>query len=315
MKQSGEVRLNGHPYTKNVLKSMSGYVMQDDLIHAHLTVAETLMYTARLRMSRTAAPEERARREKEVLELMGISYCADVIIGDTRHKGISGKQLSMASDVHVYSSYHTLVAVAVAVAVAGGERKRVCVAMELLTDPKLLFLDEPTSGLDSTTALSLCSTLKQMADSGTCTIVCTIHQPQTMIYDLMDNLILMKKGSIVYQGAAGKAVDYFAAFGFPCPVRMNPADHLLNVICQNEEKGSSLAKLCPPVDLDFGLDKDDFTPRAVPLWISQFFTLLNRNIHEKMRRWDIVLMNVIVTIVVSVFIGTVHTYIHTYLHL
>lgn len=128
---------------------MSAYVMQDDLLAAALTVAETLYYAASLRLSSTLSSEERAARVKEVLSLVGVAYCKDFIIGDTRNKGISG-----------------------------GERKRVCVAMEFLTRPKLLFLDEPTSGLDSTTSLSLMSTLKGLADKGECTIVCTIHQPQ-----------------------------------------------------------------------------------------------------------------------------------------
>lgn len=85
--------------------------------------------------------------------------------------------------------------------------------MELITRPKLLFLDEPTSGLDSTTALSLMSTLKDLCERGVCTVVCTIHQPQTKIFYLLDNLLLMKKGEIVYQGACAKADAYFAEAG------------------------------------------------------------------------------------------------------
>jgi len=273
---TGDIHLNGKPYSKATLKAMSGYVMQDDLIHANLTVHETLMYSAQLRMSRHCTREERENREKEVLDIMGISYTANVLIGDTRNKGISG-----------------------------GERKRVCVAIELMNNPRLLFLDEPTSGLDSTTALSLIKTLRGMADSGMCTVVCTIHQPQTMIYDLMDNLILMKKGNIVYQGSAAKAVDFFSTCGFPCPDRMNPADHFMNVICMDSDpEVARLPKMEPPVDMDFGLDKDDFTPRAVPLWFQQFGTLFMRNMTEKIRRWDIFAMNVLVTIIVSIFIGT-----------
>ena len=90
MPTTGTVHINGKPYDSNFLKSMSGYVMQDDLIHAYLTVHETLMYTAELRMPRSTTHAERLQREKEVLNLMGIEYCSDVIIGDSRRKGISG---------------------------------------------------------------------------------------------------------------------------------------------------------------------------------------------------------------------------------
>jgi ATP-binding cassette, subfamily G (WHITE), member 2 len=127
---------------------------------------------------------ERLSRVDEVLKTVGIDYCSDVIVGDTRHKGISG-----------------------------GERKRLCVAMELITRPKLLFLDEPTSGLDSTTALALMGTLKDLSERGICTVVCTIHQPQTKIFNLLDNLLLMKKGEIIYQGSCAKAELYFAEAG------------------------------------------------------------------------------------------------------
>lgn len=106
---------------------------------------------------------EKKQRVDEAIEKVGLNHCRNTIIGDPMRKGVSG-----------------------------GERKRVCVAMELLTHPRLLFLDEPTSGLDSVTALSLTRSLKQLAESGECTVVCTIHQPQTKIYQLFDDLMLLK---------------------------------------------------------------------------------------------------------------------------
>jgi ATP-binding cassette subfamily G (WHITE) protein 2 len=106
---------------------------------------------------------ERKARVDDAIAKVGLNHCRKTIIGDPMRKGVSG-----------------------------GERKRVCVAMELLTHPRLLFLDEPTSGLDSVTALSLTRTLKQLADEGNCTVICTIHQPQTKIYELFDDLMLLK---------------------------------------------------------------------------------------------------------------------------
>ena len=206
MNISGDVTLNGNTYEKNDLKAMSGYVMQDDLLHADLTVQETLDYTAKLRLSKTISIEERASRISEVMELVGITHVKDVIVGDTRRKGISG-----------------------------GERKRLCISMELLGRPALLFLDEPTSGLDSFTSLSVCSALKTLATLGVCTVVCTIHQPQHKIFDLFDNLILMKKGSIVFQGASKKALLFFDAVGQKMPDGANPADFLIQMISSDEE--------------------------------------------------------------------------------
>jgi ATP-binding cassette subfamily G (WHITE) protein 2 len=152
MEVTGTVHLNGNIYDTSILKAMSAYVLQDDLLHAELTVTETIAYHAELRLAGKMSPESRKQRQIDVIELMGISHIQDVIIGDTRRKGISG-----------------------------GERKRVCVAIELLTAPKLLFLDEPTSGLDSTTALTVCKALKDLTTEGICTVICTIHQPQRKV--------------------------------------------------------------------------------------------------------------------------------------
>ena len=275
---SGELQLNGHSYTKAELKSMSGFVMQDDLLSATLTVQETLWYTAALRMPSVCSPQERLERIDEVLGMMGIEYCRNVIIGDSRRKGISG-----------------------------GERKRVCVGMELLLRPKLLFLDEPTSGLDSTTALSLMTLLKGMTDRNECTVVCTIHQPQTKIYNLFDNLILMKKGNMVYQGNCEAAEAYFAQAGYPAPPKCNPADHLLDVLCIGATdpsiEAASVPKMVLPLDMDFGVDKEGFPERAPQPWVKQFLILTMRGFREKSRLYDVFLMNIFVSVISSLFIG------------
>jgi ATP-binding cassette subfamily G (WHITE) protein 2 len=111
-KMTGELRLNGQKYNMHDLKQHAGYVMQDDLLNGNLTVLETLRYTAELRLPRTMSRAERNERIQTVLQQMGLVKVQDVIIGSPLKKGVSG-----------------------------GERKRLCVAMELLTKPLLLFLD------------------------------------------------------------------------------------------------------------------------------------------------------------------------------
>lgn len=96
-----------------------GYVPQDDILHADLTVWQALWYAARLRLPRDMADAEIARRIRQVLEQLGLEGTEDTRVGDQRKRGISG-----------------------------GQRKRVNLAMELLTDPPILVLDEPTSGLE-----------------------------------------------------------------------------------------------------------------------------------------------------------------------
>ncbi len=177
----GEMRLNGAPYDNAELKRIAGYVMQDDLLNGCLTVEETLMYTAKLRLPRTFTDKERKERVVDVMADMGLSHVHSVLVGTPLKKGISG-----------------------------GERKRVCVGMQLLNRPQLLFLDEPTSGLDSVTALDLLRTFHGLAHGKSqekaVTIVCSIHQPQAKIFNLFDSLILLKAGNIIYQGTRKQAM-------------------------------------------------------------------------------------------------------------
>ena len=177
----GEMRLNGAPYDNAELKRIAGYVMQDNLLNGCLTVEETLMYTAELRLPRTFTYKERKERVEDVMIDLGLMHLRKAIIGMELKQGISGS-----------------------------ERKRLCVAMQLINRPQLLFLDEPTTGLDSVTALDLLHTLHALAHGNSqakvVTVVCSIHQPQSKIFNLFDSLILLKSGNIIYQGPRNQAM-------------------------------------------------------------------------------------------------------------
>lgn len=112
--------------------------------------------------------------------------------------------------------------------VSGGERKRVSVGHELLIDPSVLILDEPTSGLDSTTAMHLMSTLRALASGGR-TIITTIHQPSSRLYQQLDNLILMSDGHVMYSGRAQEAAAWFGHLGCKLPYGVNVADFVLDL--------------------------------------------------------------------------------------
>lgn len=114
--------------------------------------------------------------------------------------------------------------------VSGGERKRVSIGVELITDPSLIFLDEPTTGLDSKTAETVIKLLDDLAKKGGRTVVSTIHQPSSQIYNLFDELLMMVRGNIIYQGPASQAVSYFASIGFPCPKLTNPSDYFMKIV-------------------------------------------------------------------------------------
>ena len=135
--------------------------------------------------------------------------------------------------------------------ISGGERKRTSVGVELVVKPAMVFLDEPTSGLDSFSAVQLCQVLKKVANAGA-SVLFTIHQPASEIFNSFDRLILMNKGRVMYQGAVNDVPAYFGERGHPTPPNYNPADWIMNV--------------AQAVELD-QLDKDGFFPndtRALP---------------------------------------------------
>lgn len=176
-------------------------VMQDDNLFAYSTVNETLMFAASLRLPSSMSLEDKQLHVDTVIGKLGLTPARDVIIGGPKIRGVSG-----------------------------GERKRVTIGVELLHNPPLVFLDEPTSGLDSFQAQSVMETLRNLASNGH-TVVCSIHQPRSSIYGMVDSLMLLAGGRCAYYGPSGSFChSYFAGLKHPVPEDFNPADHLLDVI-------------------------------------------------------------------------------------
>ncbi|CAG9325722.1 unnamed protein product [Blepharisma stoltei] len=156
------------------------------------------MFSSRLRMPGNY--QEHVDRVNGIIRDLRLAKCADNIIGSITKKGLSG-----------------------------GERKRVCIGMELITDPIVLILDEPTSGLDSFTAEVVIDLLIEQARKGR-TIMSTIHQPSTSMFDKFDKLVLLAEGHLVYQGLASESTKYFSKIGYGCPKLMNPADYYMRLL-------------------------------------------------------------------------------------
>lgn len=147
-----------------------GYLPQDDIVFPQLTVEESLRFTARLRLPPDTSRAEIQSRIDALIQRLDLESTRHVKIGDAIDKGISG-----------------------------GQRKRVNLAQELLSDPSILFLDEPTSGLASGDTLQVMKLLRELADDGK-TVLLTIHQPALAAYQLMDNVVYLFQGSLIYYG-------------------------------------------------------------------------------------------------------------------
>jgi energy-coupling factor transporter ATP-binding protein EcfA2 len=131
--------------------------------------------------------------------------------------------------------------------ISGGEMKRLLFASELLDNPALLFADEPTTGLDSSMADSVVNLMRSLTSSGH-TIICTIHQPSSEIFQKFDKVMFLAAGRLAYFGRPIDSVDLFNSFGYPCPANYNPADLIVDILSiepNNEEECRERAnKIC-----------------------------------------------------------------------
>ena len=142
-----------------------------------MSVRECLEFAAKLKLPGTL--ESKIARVDKIIKELRLTKCQGTKIGGLLIKGVSG-----------------------------GERKRTSIGVELITDPSLIFLDEPTTGLDSFTATSVMELLKSLANQGR-TIIQTIHQPNSDMFEMMDQLMLLARGKVIYFNDASRAVDYF----------------------------------------------------------------------------------------------------------
>ena len=113
--------------------------------------------------------------------------------------------------------------------ISGGERRRLAFASEVLTNPSIMFCDEPTTGLDSYMAMMLVDCMRNLAQQGK-TIICTIHQPSSELFQMFDRYCMMTEGRLAYLGEASGACNFFESAGWPCPIKYNPADHYIKTL-------------------------------------------------------------------------------------
>lgn len=198
-KQSGQIFING--CEQALAYGTSAYVTQDDLLITTLTVKEIMYYSSELLLPSSMSMLEKRRRADDCIKEMGLQDSVDTRVGGWGVKGLSG-----------------------------GQKRRLSVCVEILTHPKLLFLDEPTSGLDSAASFYVMNRIAGNGRTHGRTIIASIHQPSSQVFELFDNLCLLSAGRTVYFGPAAEANEFFTSNGFPCPYMQNPADHFLHMI-------------------------------------------------------------------------------------
>ncbi|XP_057537389.1 ABC transporter G family member 32 isoform X1 [Amaranthus tricolor] len=208
----GSVYISGYPKKQETFARVSGYCEQNDIHSPCLTVLESLMFSAWLRLSSEVDLETQMAFVNEVMELVELSSLSGALVGLPGVDGLSTEQ-----------------------------RKRLTIAVELVANPSIIFMDEPTTGLDARSAAIVMRTVRNIVNTGR-TIVCTIHQPSIDIFESFDELLFMKRGGqVIYAGQLGpkscKLIDYFEAVEGVQTIKpgYNPAAWMLEATSVTEE--------------------------------------------------------------------------------
>ncbi|KAJ9565282.1 hypothetical protein OSB04_001248 [Centaurea solstitialis] len=202
----GEINISGFPKEQSTFARVSGYVEQNDIHSPQVTVIESLLFSAYLRLPADVSVKERQEFVEGVMKLVELDNLRDALVGLPGSTGLSTEQ-----------------------------RKRLTIAVELVANPSIIFMDEPTSGLDARAAAIVMRTIRNTVDTGR-TVVCTIHQPSNEIFEAFDELLLMKRGGhVIYGGKVGERseilINYFESINgiSPMPSECNPANWMLEM--------------------------------------------------------------------------------------
>ncbi|KAF3441957.1 hypothetical protein FNV43_RR15873 [Rhamnella rubrinervis] len=208
----GSIHISGYPKRQETFARISGYCEQTDIHSPCLTILESLLFSAWLRLPSDVDLETQKAFVDEVMELVELNPLHGALVGLPCVDGLSTEQ-----------------------------RKRLTIAVELVANPSIVFMDEPTSGLDARSAAIVMRTVRNIVNTGR-TIVCTIHQPSIDIFESFDELLFMKRGGeLIYAGPLGprscELIKYFEAIEGVPKIRpgYNPAAWMLDVTSTAEE--------------------------------------------------------------------------------
>ncbi|XP_027916472.1 pleiotropic drug resistance protein 1-like isoform X2 [Vigna unguiculata] len=208
----GNITISGYQKKQETFARISGYCEQNDIHSPHVTVYESLVYSAWLRLSPDINAQTRKMFIEEVMELVELKPLRHAIVGLPGVDGLSIEQ-----------------------------RKRLTIAVELVANPSIIFMDEPTSGLDARAAAIVMRTVRNTVDTGR-TVVCTIHQPSIDIFESFDELLLMKQGGQeIYAGPLGhrssNLISYFEEIQGISKIKdgYNPATWMMEVTSSAKE--------------------------------------------------------------------------------
>ncbi|GAB9474668.1 Abc transporter-like protein [Globisporangium polare] len=286
----GDVELNGEKRNVKTFRAVSSYVEQEESLLGSFTVLETLQMAAKLSLPSTVTTSMISERVQKVIDEMGLRVCEHTLVGDMFRKGISG-----------------------------GQKRRLSIAIELLSEPSILLLDEPTSGLDSASTHNVMSFIVQLCNEGK-TVICTIHQPSSLVYDMFTNIGILSAGETVYFGPRTEIINHFGANGYACPMYSNPAEYFISLVNADFEGHADISKLVNAfapsptaaiTTVAIANDRNSMTktkpmePAPPSAW-RQFSVLMHRNTLNNIRNPGIFWVRLFMYFMLSFMVGTMY---------
>ncbi|CAA7060284.1 unnamed protein product [Microthlaspi erraticum] len=265
---SGSILLNSIPINPSSYRKISSYVPQRDAFFPLLTVSETFTFSASLLLPKSPST-------------------------------VSNAVTSLLKELNLTHLAHTRIAQGL----SGGERRRVSIGLSLLHDPGFLLLDEPTSGLDSKSAFDVVQILKSIATSRKRTVILSIHQPSFKILSLIDSLLLLSKGSVVYHGRLDEIGDFLLSKGFTVPSQLNSLEYAMEILQDLHDPYENSIIVLPE-------SKKQNTKQSIVQYRSSRITeisLLSRRFWKIIYRTrQLLLTNILEALIVGLVLGTIY---------
>ncbi|KAK1935482.1 ABC transporter G family member 15 [Phytophthora citrophthora] len=287
---TGDIELNGEARVSKTFRAVTSYVAQEDSLLGSFTVLETMRMAAKLSLPNSVTSKQIEARVDDVVEAMGLATCRHTLVGDIFRKGLSG-----------------------------GQKRRLSIAIELLSNPSILILDEPTSGLDSSATHNVMKFIVKLCAEGK-TIVCTIHQPSSLVYDMFTNVVVLSAGQTVYCGPRRQMIPHFALVGHDCPTYMNPAEYFISLVNTDFDDHADVPKLVQSYaqseirkELSNRIESDRKTLQHLPdieqpspSSMRQFSVLMYRNTLNNIRNPGIYWIRLFMYFCLSFMVGTMY---------
>ncbi|XP_046741059.1 ABC multidrug transporter H-like [Diprion similis] len=294
----GDILVQGHPVSPSYMRLHTGFMHQEDLFVGSMTVMEHLMFMARMKLDRRTEVRNIRIRISRLLQEVGLVHRSGTQIGTGGEKVLSG-----------------------------GEKKRLAFATELISDPKILFLDEPTTGLDAHSAGVLVAHLKAVASRGR-TVLCTIHQPSSAIFNAFQQIILVAEGRIAFIGTGVQALQFFASEGHQCPCAYNPADFLIATLATapryEDASRRNAQRICDAflvsdaskendliIQLELHIsnsynwtgETEDICKFKEPWWWTKLYWLINRGTIQVIRDPSVQLLRILLKLCLAILVS------------